>query len=131
MVTNPKDSDEHYDRRIKGHDEVFCPSCGAIIKKDAEVCPKCGVRQKETATKTTGKTGRKDPGIAAVLSFLIVGAGQVYNGEGLKGIGFFIGFVCLWIFALFTYFVCSPVPLVLWLYAIYDAYSVAKRINGE
>jgi TM2 domain-containing membrane protein YozV len=34
------------DYREKAADEVFCPSCGAIIKKEAEICPKCGVRQK-------------------------------------------------------------------------------------
>jgi predicted RNA-binding Zn-ribbon protein involved in translation (DUF1610 family) len=27
-------------------DEAFCTSCGAVIKKEAEICPKCGVRQK-------------------------------------------------------------------------------------
>ena len=30
----------------KSHDEVFCSSCGSIIKKEAEICPKCGVRQR-------------------------------------------------------------------------------------
>ncbi|MCL2793448.1 MAG: TM2 domain-containing protein [Spirochaetaceae bacterium] len=30
----------------KGSDEVFCRSCGSVIKKEAEICPKCGVRQK-------------------------------------------------------------------------------------
>jgi TM2 domain-containing membrane protein YozV len=34
----------------KAADEMFCSSCGAIIKKAAEICPKCGVRQ----------AGRKD-----------------------------------------------------------------------
>ncbi|GMO66319.1 MAG: TM2 domain-containing protein [Treponemataceae bacterium] len=29
----------------KASDEAFCSSCGAIIKKAAEICPKCGVRQ--------------------------------------------------------------------------------------
>ena len=33
--------------RQKQPDEVFCSSCGAIIKKEAEICPKCGVRQKK------------------------------------------------------------------------------------
>jgi TM2 domain-containing membrane protein YozV len=32
--------------REKAPDEVFCSSCGAIIKKEAEICPNCGVRQK-------------------------------------------------------------------------------------
>jgi uncharacterized membrane protein YhaH (DUF805 family)/predicted RNA-binding Zn-ribbon protein involved in translation (DUF1610 family) len=31
------------DARQKGTDEMYCPSCGAIIKKVAELCPKCGV----------------------------------------------------------------------------------------
>ncbi|GHV85742.1 hypothetical protein AGMMS50230_13500 [Spirochaetia bacterium] len=35
-----------YQPREKAPDEAFCSSCGAIIKKEAEICPKCGVRQK-------------------------------------------------------------------------------------
>jgi len=35
------------DVQQKSADEIFCSSCGAIIKKAAEICPKCGVRQKE------------------------------------------------------------------------------------
>ncbi len=34
------------DGREKAADEMFCRSCGAIIKKEAELCPKCGVRQR-------------------------------------------------------------------------------------
>jgi hypothetical protein len=33
------------ENRQKGADEAFCSSCGAVIKKEAEICPKCGVRQ--------------------------------------------------------------------------------------
>ena len=33
--------------REKAADEMFCSSCGEIIKKEAEICPKCGVRQKK------------------------------------------------------------------------------------
>jgi uncharacterized membrane protein YhaH (DUF805 family)/RNA polymerase subunit RPABC4/transcription elongation factor Spt4 len=31
------------DVQQKNSDEIYCPSCGAIIKKEAEICPKCGV----------------------------------------------------------------------------------------
>jgi len=34
----------------KGSDEIFCSSCGAIIKKEAEICVKCGVRNKNVPT---------------------------------------------------------------------------------
>ena len=30
----------------KEMDEKYCSSCGEIIKKEAEICVKCGVRQK-------------------------------------------------------------------------------------
>jgi len=29
-------------------DEKYCKSCGEIIDKEAEICPECGVRQKES-----------------------------------------------------------------------------------
>ncbi|MCL2220230.1 MAG: TM2 domain-containing protein [Chitinispirillia bacterium] len=32
--------------REKAADEAFCTSCGTVIKKAAEICPHCGVRQK-------------------------------------------------------------------------------------
>ncbi|MDR3302609.1 MAG: TM2 domain-containing protein [Spirochaetaceae bacterium] len=35
-----------YETRTKAADEAFCSSCGEIIKKEAEICPKCGVRQR-------------------------------------------------------------------------------------
>ena len=31
----------------KGADELFCASCGAIIKISAEICPTCGIRIKK------------------------------------------------------------------------------------
>ncbi|MDR1901549.1 MAG: TM2 domain-containing protein [Treponema sp.] len=30
----------------KKENEKYCSSCGAIIKKEAVICPKCGVQQK-------------------------------------------------------------------------------------
>ena len=31
--------------RSKAAGEKYCSTCGSIIKQDAEICPKCGVRQ--------------------------------------------------------------------------------------
>lgn len=44
--------DSMSDIREKSADEVFCRSCGAIIKKEAEICVKCGVRQKGSGSGT-------------------------------------------------------------------------------
>jgi len=38
------------DNQRKEADECFCSSCGAIIKKEAEICIKCGVRQKKSSS---------------------------------------------------------------------------------
>jgi TM2 domain-containing membrane protein YozV len=43
------------DSREKATDEAFCSSCGAIIKKEAEICPKCGVRQKKQSSDISSK----------------------------------------------------------------------------
>jgi serine/threonine protein kinase len=43
------------DVRDKAADESFCSSCGAIIKKEAEICPHCGVRQKKPDSESSGK----------------------------------------------------------------------------
>ena len=40
--------------REKGPDEVFCRSCGEPIKRAAELCPNCGVRNQEAATGPSG-----------------------------------------------------------------------------
>ena len=31
-------------------DEQYCPSCGEIIKREAVICPECGVRVEEIPT---------------------------------------------------------------------------------
>ena len=35
-----------------GPDEQFCSFCGEIIKKEAEICPECGVRLKDPPKKS-------------------------------------------------------------------------------
>jgi TM2 domain-containing membrane protein YozV len=43
------------DSRERAADEGFCSACGAIIKKEAEICPKCGVRQKKQSNDVSSK----------------------------------------------------------------------------
>jgi len=55
----------------------------------------------------------KNPGVAVLLSIIIPGGGQFYNGHVGKGI-----------LILFTFWLVIP-----WIYGIFDAYSSANRIN--
>jgi len=105
----------------------YCEHCGKRIDARAEICPKCGVRIKEPP-KQVHHTEKKNEGIAAVLSFLFVGLGQIYNGQIGKGIIFIvIGLFLVASMMLFIGFILYPV---FWLYNIYDAHNTAKRINA-
>ena len=73
-------------KKEKGHDEHFCSSCGAIIKKDAEICPKCGVRQKSQPI-PKGEIGNKSWTTALILSILLGGLGADRFYLGYVGLG--------------------------------------------
>ena len=66
-----------------GADEQYCSSCGEIIKKEAEICPECGVRQKPAAG-----AGSKDRTTAGILALLLggIGAHKFYLGDTGLGI---------------------------------------------
>lgn len=71
----------------------------------------------------------KNPGLAAVLSFLIPGLGQVYNGHILQGILLLI----IYIIALSSLVVGIGfilVPIV-WICGIVDAYREAEKFNKK
>ena len=102
----------------KQPDEMFCPSCGVAIKREAELCVHCGVRVGRPAAGAKSKT-------AAILlavflgfftwlytyredsaKFWIVAGVSIVNfilGIATAGIWFFIGFfigIGLWIWAI-------------------------------
>jgi hypothetical protein len=56
-------------KRIKSPDEVFCRSCGELIRKEAEICPHCGVRNLYTSPVSDNVS--KDYGL--LLSVLYIG----------------------------------------------------------
>lgn len=69
---------------------------------------------------STNDAANKSPGIALLLSLLICGVGQMYNGQVAKGILMLIGFVLLWTVLL---------GWVIWIWSMVDAYSTAKQMS--
>jgi len=71
------------DRRQLGPDEHFCSSCGEIIKKLAEICPKCGVRlgAAPDREKVSGKTNPFFKIVLIIASLLLPVIGWI---AGLK-----------------------------------------------
>jgi TM2 domain-containing membrane protein YozV len=120
----PEDySIERRHEQQKGLNTKFCAHCGSSIHVEAEICPNCGVRVERVRS-----NDRKNPGLAAVFSFLFVGLGQIYNGQIGKGVVFFIFGVILTLSMLFIIgLILYPI---FWIYNIYDAYNTAKRINA-
>lgn len=70
---------------------------------------------------------KKNPGVAAVLSFFVPGLGQIYNGELGKGITIVIFTVISWF--LTCIYVGFVTLIILWIWAIYDAYNTASGMD--
>lgn len=120
--------------RTKGPDEVFCRHCGEVISQHAEICPHCGVRQRDPPGSSLDGlidelTEGGNPFVAALASAVLPGLGQLYNRELTKGLVLFAAAI----FAAFSVafvigFLLYPA---VWIYAIYDAYKVAERQSAR
>jgi TM2 domain-containing membrane protein YozV len=84
------------------------------------------------------KAKKKNPGLAAIASFFILGVGQIYSGEVRKCIGFIITgviFGSITLFLLWQHRMLGPLLvsgasyLLFWMYNVYDAYRTSEAIN--
>lgn len=104
-----------------------CVRCGKAICSDCAVhvqgrltCKICASQGEESHPKSP-----KSPRVAAVLSFLWAGLGQIYNGQIGKGILLLVVQVInLALMFVLIGFVTGFLVLV---YSIYDAYKSAER----
>ena len=62
--------------------EKFCSACGEIILREAEICPRCGVRQMPVPVHSSKKVA------AGVLAILLggIGAHKFYLGRPGMGV---------------------------------------------
>lgn len=91
----------------------FCSNCGEKIDIEAEICPKCGVRQ--ALSKSIKKEKKPpEPWIAALAGFIIPGLGQLYTKQS---------------FGKAALIFCTSWLILPWLYGIYDAYKRAEEMN--
>ncbi len=70
-----------------------CLQCKEQIADDSNICPNCGdpilANQTKDTAEDTIKTKKRKPFLAAFLSFIMPGLGQVYNAQLKKGAIFF------------------------------------------
>lgn len=87
------------------------------IHTGPEIRPECGIE------KTRGK--RKSPFLAALLSLIIPGLGQVYAGDLLRGFAILAGLgISFCLMALIIGFLTFPA---IWIFAVIDAYKMVKN----
>ena len=115
---------------------AFCRECGEELAASAPTCPHCGAPQDAASLPK-----KKDPGIAALASIIVPGAGQFYNGQFVRGAIAFVGVGVVDLILVLLAVVLSIIligPLFLLLIPVvhilvaYDAYDQAGKINrGE
>ncbi|MFA5272317.1 MAG: hypothetical protein WC412_08310, partial [Candidatus Omnitrophota bacterium] len=101
----------HPEKEAKG----VCNLCAGAICLDCAVELKGELYCKNCLSLKTGETKKVEhsSALAAILSFIIAGLGQVYNGQIWKGLLIF-----------FTSWLIFP-----WIIGIFDAYFTAKKIS--
>ncbi|MBM2826525.1 MAG: hypothetical protein HW403_589 [Dehalococcoidia bacterium] len=87
-------------------------------------------------------SSERNSGLALLLSLLVCGAGQIYNGQIAKGIGMMLFYVVLGVLSVLSYWVgilvdsplliLAPLTIpVVWVYGFVDAYQTAEGINHK
>lgn len=80
--------------------------------------------EEESEKVIQNKIPQKSPVVALILSLILSGLGQFYNGQYVKGI--------LLLFAELVGFLIFIIPgLIVWVFGMYDAYTSAVKINAE
>lgn len=118
---------------------MFCTRCGAVISQEDSNCQNCGRKffftgensyygqvsftVPETAEMIYPSDPPRNPLLALLLSFLVIGVGQLYVGQVTKGIALFI--VALLVGVLFFPYAAG----VIWAIGILDAPLIARKLR--
>ena len=112
----------------------FCANCGFEMPKATKFCPECGnptdaaPPDRVNNTPNTVSMSNKSPGLAAILSFFIIGLGQIYLGLNKKGIILFLAAIISGVLTIIL--IGFILWLLIWAYAVYDAYTSAEKMRN-
>lgn len=101
---------------------AHCPYCAEEIKPEAVKCKHCGEFISPELAAARTPQNPINPGTAAVLSFFIPGAGQMYKGA--------IGEGFLWLFFVMLGYLAFFVPgFILHILCVLNAHTTYQYIN--
>jgi TM2 domain-containing membrane protein YozV len=95
----------------------FCAQCGDDLAQPVPHAP-------PTRPAPEGKGEQKSPMLAALLSFLLIGMGQVYLGQVEKGL-----LMLSVVLVLIMTVVLGPLGLVILIFNVADAYLLALKLG--
>ncbi len=114
-----------------------CTDCGNEVSDRAAACPRCGAPTSSPRAASATHVTVVNPGVAAVLSFFVPGAGQVYNGEFAKA----VALMCALIFAATLAYlginsnsplaIAGILPAAVWFWGIVDAYVSSQKHDRD
>lgn len=116
---------------------MYCQNCGSQLPDSAKFCDRCGAKVGTDTERSNSNTeynmasimvNKKSEALALILSLLIPGLGQIYNGQVSKGAMMIVAAIVCAVLT-FVFFSIGILYIVLWIYAMYDAFKDAKEYN--
>lgn len=108
----------------EGAELRFCAWCGDELVRPAPTCA-APLASPAAGPASENKSEQKSPVLAALLSFLLIGMGQVYLGQVEKGL-LMLGVVLV----LMMTVALGPLGIIILLFNVADAYLLARKIKG-
>jgi len=101
---------------------IDCPECRRQVSSQALACPACGYPITQPAPLPVASVKSWNPGVAALLSLIIPGAGQIYKGQVLNGL--------VWLVLVVVGYILYIIPgIVLHMFCIFGAASGRAKSN--
>ena len=110
---------------------VFCPKCGTENKENSKFCVKCGAPLPQSKKVKAQYVTGKNPIIAAILNFILIGLGYLYLGlKEVRGIPTF-GYVIIGLILGILGFFIFPIGIIGFIIAVILAIDAYQKAKGE
>ncbi len=116
-----------------GQEKKFCAKCGQAVNADQAICLGCGcaltqmgngMNNFQNAGQKKIQPSGKSASTAMILSCLIVGLGQMYLGQVIKGVAMLLGAMVIGAIT------AGVAAIPIWIIAMVDANKIGKKLEA-